>query len=156
MSDLDNVGADNVARRALDAVNLREAIQLRVRGAHWGEIAVRCGYPSPAAALRAVGDAMAAATQRATETADQMRDTASLQYDALLSEAWDMIGAQAVYDADGNTQDDRAVRLRAIDEARRLIESKSKLNGVAAAKPKEGDENSGGIRIVGVAVEDIV
>lgn len=147
--------ADNVAQRAVDADKLREAMQLRVRGAHWGEIAARCGYPSPAAALRAVGEAMASATQRATETADQMRDTAAMQYDALLSEAWTMISEQTIYDAEGNMQDDRAVRLRAIDEARRLVESKAKLNKLDKATD---DENaaSGGIRIVGVAVQDII
>lgn len=151
---------DNVAQRALDAVDLAEAMRLRVRGAHWNEIAARCGYPSPAAALRAVGEAMAAATQRATETADQLRNTASMQFDALLSEAWTMMETEApeAYDAEGNLipSDDRAVRLRAIDEARRLIEAKAKLNRLGD-KPKE-DENaaSGGIRILGVAVEDIV
>lgn len=147
--------ADNVAQRAVDAVNLDEAMRLRVRGAHWNEIAARCGYPSPAAALRAVGEAMAAATQRATETADQMRDTAAMQFDALLSEAWVMISEQTVYDAEGNLQDDRAVRLRAIDEARRLVESKAKLQRLDKVTD---DENaaSGGIRIVGVAVQDII
>ena len=83
--------ADNVAAQAMAAVNLDRAIKLRVRGAHWNEIAAQCGYSTPAAALRAVGDAMAAATQRATETADQLRDTANLQLDALLGEAWKMM-----------------------------------------------------------------
>lgn len=151
--------ADNVAQQTLDAQNLARAIKLRVRGAHWNEIAAQCGFSSPAAALAAVGRAMEEATQRATETADQMRDTANMQLDALLSEAWDMIDERApeTYDADGNplSSDDRAVRLRAVDEARRLIESKAKLNGV---KPPEQDpeQDQGGIRIIGVAVEDII
>lgn len=151
--------ADNVAQQTLDAQNLARAIKLRVRGAHWNEIAAQCGFSSPAAALAAVGRAMEEATQRATETADQMRDTANMQLDALLSEAWDMIDERApeTYDADGNplSSDDRAVRLRAVDEARRLIESKAKLNGV---KPPEQDpeQDQGGIRIIGVAVENII
>lgn len=151
--------ADNVAQQTLDAQNLARAIKLRVRGAHWNEIAAQCDFSSPAAALAAVGRAMEEATQRANETADQMRDTANMQLDALLSEAWDMIDERApeTYDADGNplSSDDRAVRLRAVDEARRLIESKAKLNGV---KPPEQDpeQDQGGIRIIGVAVEDII
>jgi hypothetical protein len=151
--------ADNVAQQTLDAQNLERAIKLRVRGAHWNEIAQQCGFTSPAAALAAVGRAMEEATQRATESADQLRDTANLQLDALLGEAWDMIDERApdVYDADGNpvSTDDRAVRLRAVDEARRLIESKAKLNGV---KPPEQDpdRDHSGIRIIGVAVEDII
>lgn len=145
----------NVAKQAVAAENLTKAIKMRVRGAHWSEIADQCRYSSPAAALSAVGTAMAAATQRAAETADQMRDTANLQLDALLAEAWDMIESDAPYDEDGNQPDDRAVKLRAVDEARRLIEAKNKLNGVVAPKAEAGDENDG-IRIIGVAVQDII
>ena len=123
---------DNVAKQAVAAVNVDRAIRMRVRGAHWGEIAQQCGYPSPATALKAVGEAMAAATQRANETADQMRDTANLQLDALMNEAWKMLDESApeTYDADGNplVADDRAVRLRAVDEMRRIVDAKAKLN----------------------------
>lgn len=151
--------ADNIAQDVLDAQNLERAIKLRVRGAHWNEIAAQCQFSSPAAALKAVGEAMAAATQRATETADQMRDTANLQLDALMGEAWDMLeeSAPETYDADGNplVSDDRAVRLRAVDEVRRLIEAKAKLNGVTAPKADTDNDNDG-IRIIGVAVTDVV
>ncbi len=147
--------SDNVAQQAVAAVNLDRAIKLRVRGAHWGEIARDCGYPSPAAALKAVGEAMAAATQRASETADQMRDTANLQLDALLSEAWTMLEEHAPYDVDGNTQDDRAVRLRAVDEARRLIESKAKLNKLSDKQP-EAEDDVMKIRIVGITPEELI
>jgi hypothetical protein len=149
----------NVAQQTLDAQNLARAIKLRVRGAHWSEIAAQCSFSSPAAALAPVGRALEEATQRATETADQMRDTANLQLDALLAEAWDMIEERApeTYDAEGNalSSDDRAVRLRAVDEARRLIESKAKLNGVKAPE-QDPEQDQGGIRILGVAVEDII
>jgi hypothetical protein len=150
----------NVAQQTLDAQNLARAIKLRVRGAHWNEIAAQCSFSSPAAALAAVGRAMEEATQRATETADQMRDTANMQLDALLGEAWDMIDERApeTYDAEGNalSTDDRAVRLRAVDEARRLIESKAKLNRLTDKPEQDPDTDQGGIRIIGVAVEDII
>lgn len=149
----------NVAKQAVAAENLTKAIKMRVRGAHWSEIADQCHYSSPAAALSAVGAAMAAATQRATETADQMRDTANLQLDALLAEAWDMIEETApeTYDADGNplSTDDRAVRLRAVDEARRLIESKAKLNRLGD-KPEQDPDDVMKIQIVGLDPKDIV
>lgn len=147
MADTDNVAAELLAQQRLD-----RAVKLRVRGAHWSEIADKCGFASPAAALRAVGDAMAAATLRAEETADTMRDTANLRLEHLLSETLDMLDADApvVYDQDGNelTPDDRAVRLRAVDEARRLVESITKLNGITAPKADDDDQGSGGIRII--------
>lgn len=150
---------DNVAQKTLDAMNLKRAIELRVKGALWSEISDACGFTSPAAALRAVGEAMADATQRANETADMMRDTANMQLDSLMREAWKMIEeeAPARYDEDGNPldADDRAVRLRAVDEARRLIESKAKLNRLGD-KPKDEDDDSSGIRILGVAISDVV
>lgn len=141
---------DNIAEELLAQQRLEKAVRLRVKGAHWSEISRACGYSSPAAALRAVGEAMEAATQRADETADTMRNTANLQYDALMGEAWAMLEADApdVYDKEGNpvTPDDRGVRLRAVDEIRRLVEAKTKLNGVGAPEAEESDNT--GIRIV--------
>lgn len=154
---MDNV--DNVAQRALDAVRLDEAVKLRVKGAHWNEIASRCGYPSPGAALRAVGEAMAAATQRATETVDMMRDTAQMRYESLLSDTLAMLSEEApeTYDADGNPlgSDDRAVRLRGIDEARRIVTDLAKLQQLDKVKDEAGADK-GGVRIIGVAVSDII
>lgn len=118
----------NVAKQALDALKVKRAMDMRVRGAHWREIADTCGYASPAAALKAVGAMMADATMRAEETADTLRDTANLQLDMLLNEALGMLEAETFYGEGGNALDDRPTRLRAIDEARRLIESKAKLN----------------------------
>lgn len=143
--------ADNIADDLVKSQQLDRAIKMRRDGAHWSEVAQSCGYPTPAAALRAVGAAMAAATQRAEMTADQHRDEANLQLEHLLSETLTMLRADAPvqYDQDGNelAPDDRAVKLRAVDEARRLIESKLKLNGVTAPKG-EDDQGSAGIRIV--------
>ena len=151
--------ADNVAAELLAQQKLERAMRLRIRGAHWSEVAAKCDYPSAAAALRAVGDAMAAATARAEETADTMRDTANLRLEHLLSETLDMLDAEAPvsYDQDGNelTPDDRAVKLRAVDEARRLVESITKLNGVTAPKA-EDDGGIPTIRIVGLDPKDLV
>lgn len=150
---------DNVAQQALDADRRARAIELRVRGAHWSEIARQCGYASPAAALRDVGEAMAAATLRAEETADTMRDTANLRLEHLLSESMKMINEDAppTYDAEGNELfgDDRAVRLRAVDESRRLVESITKLNGVKPPESDDGDDKLT-IRIVGISPADLV
>lgn len=153
--------SDNIAEDLVAADRLRSAVRLRVRGAHWNEIADRCGFPSPAAALTAVGIAMAEATRRAEETADQMRDTANLRLEHLLGETLDMLDADApeTYDNEGNPTgpaDDRAVKLRAVDEARRIVESLAKLNGVATPPKDEGVVDNGGIRIIGVAISDAI
>lgn len=142
---------DDIASDLLAAQQLDRAVKLRVRGAHWGEIARECGYPSARAALASVGQAMAAATLRAEETADSMRDTANLRLEHLLGEALKMTKQErhVTYDEQGNeiVSDDRSVRLKAVDEARRLVESITKLNGVGA--PGEDDkQDSTGIRIV--------
>ena len=150
---------DNIAQDALDASRRTEAIRLRVRGAHWNEIAQKCGYPSAAAALRDVGEAMAAATQRAEETADQMRNTAHLRLESLLSSTLDMLDAEApyVYDEHGNSfqPDDRAVKLRAVDEARRLVESLAKLNKLDKTDD-QGKTDVPTIRIVGITPDQLI
>lgn len=150
-----------IAQEVLDQQNLDRAIRLRVRGAHWSEIADACGYATPAAALRAVGEAMADATRRSEETADQMRDTANLRLEHLLKATLDMLDADAPaqYDADGNelSPDDRAVKLRAVDEARRLVTDITKLNGVDKPAKDTGDgEDVPTIRIVGLDPKDLV
>jgi hypothetical protein len=152
--------ADNIAEQALAAERLRTAIDLRARGAHWQEVCDACGYSSPAAALRAVGAAMAAATQRAEMTADQMRDEATLRLERLLGDAMAMIAPveRETYDNEGNPtglEDDRAVRLRAVDESRRIVESIAKLQRLDK-RTDEATEDSSGIRIVGVLLEDII
>lgn len=143
--------ADNIADDLLAAQNLDRAVRLRRDGANWATVARECGYTSPRAALAAVGAAMAEATARAEMTADQHRDEANLRLEHLLGETLSMLRQDApeTYDAEGNplTADDRAVKLRAVDEARRLIESQLKLNGVAAPKA-EDESTSAGIRIV--------
>lgn len=149
----------NVAQQVLDAVNLEAAVKLRIRGAHWREIADACGYPSPAAALTAVGAALAASTSRTEASAAQYRDEAELRLTGLLRSTMDMLEEPApeTYDADGNPlgTDDRAVRLRAVDEARRLILEMARLHGVDKPAKSEETVNSG-IRIIGVAVEDAI
>lgn len=162
--DATDEGTDTVtsiAQEVLDQQNLDRAIRLRVRGAHWNEIAGACGFSSPAAALRAVGAAMADATLRAEETADQMRDTANLRLEHLLKSTLDMLDADTpvLYDADGNelASDDRAVKLRAVDEARRLVTDITKLNGVDKPVKDPGDgEDIPTIRIIGLDPKDLV
>lgn len=149
---------ENIAADVLAAERLTRAIRLRVRGAHWNEIADRCGFPSAGAALRAVGEAMASATLRAEETADQMRDTANLRLEHLLGETLSMLDEEAPtqYDSEGNPYqpDDRPVKLRAVDEARRLVESLAKLNKL----DKMGDDGDKvqKIQIVGIDPSDLL
>lgn len=152
---------DNIAQDVLDAQNLQRALVLRTRGAHWNEIADACGFSSPAAALRAVGEAMASATSRAEETADQMRDTANLRLEHLLKSTLDMLDADASvqYDAEGNelSSDDRALKLRAVDEARRLVLDQARLNGVdKPVKDPNGGDDVPTIRIIGMSPDELL
>lgn len=146
--------ADNVAQQALAASNLAQAIRMRVRGAHWREIADSCGYPSPAAALKAVGVAMADATMRADMTADQMRDEAQMRLERLLGDTLGMLAEDAPMDLEGNQPDDRAVKLRAVDEARRLVEAITKLQRLDQVKDEPTDDS--GIRIIGIRIDDVI
>lgn len=150
--------SDSIAQDALDAARLEQALKLRVLGAHWDEIARTCGYPSPKAALTDVGRAMGAATQRAEETADSMRDTANLRLEHLLRQTLGMLAEETPerYDEDGNplASDDRAVKLRAVDEARRLVESITKLNKLDA--PENDGDGPLRIEIVGIDPQSLV
>jgi hypothetical protein len=152
--------ADNIADDLLAAQQLERAVRMRRDGANWIEVAQSCGFPNARAALIAVGAAMAEATARADMTADQHRDEANLQLEHLLGETLDMLRADApeTYDADGNplVADDRAVKLRAVDEARRLIESKLKINGVTPPKAEDEGKGVATIRIIGLDPKDIV
>lgn len=151
--------ADNIAQDVLDAQNLERAVKMRARGHHWSEVAKQCGFSSPQAALKAVGEAMAAATMRADATVEQYRDEANLRLEALLKDTLDMLDQDApeTYDNDGNPTgqaDDRAVKLRAVDEARRIIGDLVKLNG-ADQKPEQED-GAAQVLVVGIRPEDIV
>lgn len=150
--------ADNIAQDALDAQNLDKAVRMRAAGHHWTEVAKACGFPNARAALKAVGDAMAEATMRAELTVDQYRDEANLRLERLLKDTLDMLGQDApeTYDAEGNPQfsDDRPVKLRAVDEARRLVADIVKLNG--ADQPTEDKDTVAQVLVVGINPEDIV
>lgn len=150
--------ADNIAQDVLDAQNLAEAVRMRAAGHHWTEVAKACHFASPQAALKAVGEAMAEATMRADATVEQYRDEANLRLEGLLKDTLAMLGQDApeTYDADGNPQftDDRAVKLRAVDEARRLVADIVKLNG--ADQQSEEKDGAAQVLVVGVNVEDIV
>jgi hypothetical protein len=147
--------SDNVARQMLAAVQVEKAMRLRARGAHWNEVAEACGYSSPASALKAVGEAMRAAASRAEMTADQMLDEAQLRLETLLGYALGMVESETFYGVKGEELDDRPVRLRAVDEARRIVESMAKLQGID--KPAEAEQQSvTRIEIVGLDPSDLV
>lgn len=160
MTDEETTRPGNIASQAVDATRLEKAVRLRARGAHWNEIAATCGYSSPAEALRAVGRAMEASVARAEATVDQYRDEAEFRLGMLLREALELLDTDAPisYDKDGNPEvsDDRAVKLRAIDEARRIVGDMNKLRGVD--KPPAGDpgDDTLKIQIVGLDPRDLV
>ena len=152
----------SIAQETLDAVNLARAVRMRVRGVPWRKVADECEFPSVRACVEAVGKARAEAVARAEQTVDDYRDEAVLRYEFLLGEAMGMIEAdpQPKFDKEGieiGTEDDRAVRLRAVDESRRLTEALAKLHG--ADKPEaaedDGDEPLT-VRVIGINPADLV
>lgn len=154
MAELNNIAAD-----ALAASRREQAVRLRARGATWPEIVRACGYDSPSQALRDVGAAMAEATMRAELTADQMRDEASLRLDVLFNEAMQLVGTETTLNLDGEPvgTDGRLITLRAIDEARRIVMDKAKMDGIAA--PAKAEEEKAGpmrIEIVGVDPSELI
>ena len=90
-----------------------------------------------------------------------MRDTANLRLEHLLRSTLDMMDQDApdVYDKDGNASspDDRAVKLRAVDEARRLVTDLAKINGIdKPVKDPNGGDDVQTIRIVGLDPRDMI
>ncbi|QBZ73486.1 hypothetical protein SEA_MISCHIEF19_1 [Streptomyces phage Mischief19] len=152
--------ADNIAQETLDAVNLARAVRMRARGVPWSKVAKECEFPSVRAAFEAVGNAMAEATMRAEMTVDQYRDEATLRLEHLLGETLDMLDADApeTYDSEGNPMvaDDRAVKLRAVDEARRLTEALAKLGGADKPKAAEDTDEPLTVRVIGINPADLV
>jgi len=145
----------NVAQQLLDSVRVDKAVRMRAGGANWREVADECGYGSPAAALKAVGAAMKAATLRAEQTADEMRAETQLRLESLLSDALSMIGAETFYGEKGQELDDRPHRLKAVETARKIVADLTKLNGLD--KPEEAaPEDAPVVRVIGISLEDIV
>jgi hypothetical protein len=93
---------------------------------------------------------------RAEITADQMRDETVLRLESLLGEALGMLGQETFYSEAGQELDDRAVRLRAVDEARRIVESLAKVNGVDKPVAEEDAAAVTRIEIVGLDPKDLV
>lgn len=144
----------NVAKQMLAAVQVDKAMKLRASGAHWREVADSCGYASPAAALKAVGEAMKAATLRAEQTADEMRAETQLRLEALLNDALGMIAPEVFYGEKGNELDDRPHRLKAVDTARRIVADLTKLNGLD--KAEEEVQAAPMVQVIGIMPEDLV
>lgn len=148
----------NVAEQAIDAQRAVKAAHMRRRGAHWNEIADRLGYPSPAAALKAVDGYRTAAESEAAESAEMLRHTANGQLDDLVAAAWGILDSAGDVDLDGNVspQTAAAVQLRAVDELRRLVEAKVKLNGAEVKAAVEVSAEPDRIELIGLDPRDVV
>lgn len=145
----------DVAKQMLAAVQAEKAMRMRVKGAHWREVADACGYSSPAAALKAVGEAMKAASLRAEMTADEMRTEATLRLESLLSSAIEMIEPETFYGEKGQELDDRAQRIRAVATAQKIIMAMAKLNGIDKPEEEQSEEIPT-VRIIGIDPSEII
>ena len=96
------------------------ALQMRLAGATWAEIAIALGFPTPRAALVAVEKALEDELH-ATDQRSKMREMASLRLDRLLRSVW----PKAI-------DPDNPEHLLAVTKAREVIASFTKLHGLDA------------------------
>ena len=62
-----------------------QALELRIKGMQWGDIAKQTGYPSPANAYRAAKNLL---DKRQAESVDEYRRIEDIRLDALLQAIW--------------------------------------------------------------------
>jgi hypothetical protein len=99
----------------------KAALQLKMAGADWDEIAEVIGYPSPRQALVAVERALEAEIANDPEAQKRMRVLAGQRLDRLLRGVW----AKAI-------NPDNPEHLQAVTKARELIGQHTKLFGYEA------------------------
>lgn len=97
------------------------AVQMKLAGATWSDIAETLGYPTPRAALVATEKAMERALREDTESREKMRKVAGARLDRLLRGVW----PKAV-------DPDHPEHLVAADKARSIIDRHIKLYGLDA------------------------
>lgn len=125
--------AKTSARKVTRAVRMEQALQLRIAGRNYAEIAAQLGYSSKATPYRLVQDALADLAQKTTEGATEMR---TLETERLTSVVRDADAILRSVDAsDGN-------RLRALELKVKASESLRRLWGLDA--PAALDLTSGG------------
>lgn len=121
-------------QRALEAVNRqRQALELRLAGKQYVEIAEALGYANHSGAYRAVQTALKKTLQ---EPADEVRKLELSRLDTLLSELWE--------------KNDRPIY---VDRILRIMERRSKLLGLDA--PEKHDLTTAGepIRFIEKVIE---
>lgn len=96
------------------------AVQLRIAGASWSEIATTLGYPTPRQALVSTERALQRQLQEG-DSREQMRRMAGARLDRLLRSVW----AKAVNPADPE-------HLLAVTKAREIVDRQAKLYGLDA------------------------
>lgn len=133
------IEAKTSARKVARAVRMEQALQLRIAGRNYAEIAAQLGYSSKATPYRLVQDALADLAQKTTEGATEMR---TLETERLTSVVRDADAILRSVDAsDGN-------RLRALELKVKASESLRKLWGLDA--PAALDLTSGGVALPSV------
>jgi anti-sigma factor RsiW len=118
VSDDSPAGGSGVARARDRKANA--AIQLRIAGASWAEVAEALGYPTPRAALVATEKALEKEL-RTEENKTNMRSMAGRRLERMLRGVW----AKAI-------DPEHPEHLLAVDKARLIIDRHAKLYGLDA------------------------
>jgi hypothetical protein len=135
-----NVNSNSVEMRLPVAQRRDKAVQLRIEGKTWREVAEACGYPSAPTAQKDFVVALEQANKQLDQSIGHLRRTEAARLDDLIRKAYAILtsehllvqGGKVVLDADGNPMHDDGPKLKAIDLLRRLSESRRKLFGLDA------------------------
>lgn len=125
--------AKTSARKVTRAVRMEQALQLRIAGRNYAEIAAQLGYSSKATPYRLVQDALADLAQKTTEGATEMRTLETERLTSVVRDADSILCSADASDAN---------KLRALELKIKASESLRKLWGLDA--PQSVDLTSGG------------
>jgi hypothetical protein len=125
----------------------KKAIELRLRGVPWDDVADLVGYANAQNACRAVTDALAKYPAPAIA---QLRQLEEMKLDLLEAEAWSVLGTVhyatcakgLVVDEDGEPVIDSAPRDRAMNTLLRIAQRRARLLGLDQPVKIEIDDGS--------------
>jgi hypothetical protein len=135
-----NVNSNSVAVRLPVAQRRDKAVQMRIEGKTWREVADALGIGTPQQAEREVARALEQANKRLDQSVGHLRRTEAARLDDLIRKTYAILtkdhllvqGGKVVLDADGDPMHDDGPKLKAIETIRRLSESRRKLFGLDA------------------------
>jgi len=140
----------NIAKQAEVAERRAKAIQLRIQGAKWDDIAAECGYRSKANAHEDVRRALTERREQLGLAVDEHREMLLAELEAMRAAAWKVLETRhltvshgrviTVTEKDPQTEEERTVKLeddgpvlQAIATLLRIQERQARLLGLDSA-----------------------